>query len=100
MLGHINEGIKHKYSLIILHPNKNEDSKTGGLLKGHEGMEEHCRTVWNELISQCPAKSLYIVAFSAGGPCLHSVYSGDRKYRNFIFIRGNILLSSGCCSYV
>eukprot|EP01022_Parablepharisma_sp_SALTPOND_P006966 TRINITY_DN12827_c0_g1_i1.p4 TRINITY_DN12827_c0_g1~~TRINITY_DN12827_c0_g1_i1.p4 ORF type:complete len:158 (-),score=4.47 TRINITY_DN12827_c0_g1_i1:270-743(-) len=74
MIPYINRARSKGYSIIILNPNKNVDPVKGEVIVHNSSMKEHCRYVWkNVLIPKCPAKKWYVIAFSAGGYCVHDL---------------------------
>lgn len=65
MIPYVTWAAKLGVSCVIMNPNHNADS---------ESMADHCAYVWNSLVKpKCPAKSIYIVAHSAGGMCFSRI---------------------------
>lgn len=60
------------FSVIVLNPNFNRDSKTGKSIVHNESGERHCNYVWKKLISSVP-EELYVVGHSCGGLCTVSL---------------------------
>ena len=63
-------------SVIVLNPNMKLDPYTQQEIAYCSTMVEHCKFVWENFITRerCAAQTLSIVAHSAGGRCLASLF--------------------------
>jgi hypothetical protein len=69
------------FSVIVLNPNMSYDPLTKAPIKCSATMSKHCQTVWSSYIAgkACPAKSLAVIAHSAGGRCVADLIERNTK---------------------
>ena len=70
---------KDGYSVIIYNPNKHFDEDTKESIPGSETMSIHCLNVWQTIMRMCEARDIYIIAHSAGGPCVSDIMRTNRR---------------------
>lgn len=83
MIAYLRRAREGGYSVLVMNPNVHYDA-LGGEVRFHKTREDHCRYVWDMLVSLCPAKSLFIASHSAGG---YSSYKLMERYGWFLVHR-------------
>lgn len=64
---------KKGIAVLVMNPNEWKDSKTGKEVPLSSGMKEHTENVWRYVVDKSGFDQLYVIAHSAGGPCLTNI---------------------------
>ncbi len=75
MLPQIAWGLDNGFSVIVFNPNMSRNESSRHLITYCYNMAEHCEYVWANYLDKHHAKNLAIIAHSAGGRCVASLFS-------------------------